>query len=452
MLSKLYSVIDVETTGGQPSLSKITDISIFVTDGYEVLDEFSSLVNPKMAIPEFITQLTGIDDDMVSDAPTFEEIAKRIIEVTENTTFVAHNVNFDFGMISGEFKRLGYDYQRDKLCTVRLARKYLPGHRSYSLGNICEALQIPIKGRHRARGDAEATVELFNVIMNASDGRPTTQNDKWVKCLPAHIDRSQIDDLPIGPGVLYLKNEVGEVLEISAAENVQQAAIKLLQSTSKRNKEIKSTLHTIVAEAYGWGLIAQLKAMSEKQKLTSSKPKRAIKLPTYGLSFRYDLFGYVNLSVEKLKTNYTDQCRFHSLKEGKAYLESICSKHKLCDSLSGLELKSGCKNLTCKGACRQIETPQAYNERVRSALNNTSQSQRSYALIQKDPHEDRRHIVLIENDELAGTIQFSADEVIQSKDQIMDLLVPEASTSEKMKVVEKYLEKHRRKVQVLEFD
>ena len=161
----LYAIIDIETTGQSLSLGKITDIAIFMYDGVEIVDSFSSLINPECYIPRFITDLTGIDNEMVRDAPKFYEVARQIVEMTHDAVFVAHNVSFDYKFVQEEFKRLGYDYQRQTMCTVRLGRKFLPGHKSYSLGKICDELGIVIDGRHRAAGDALATVKLFELIL-----------------------------------------------------------------------------------------------------------------------------------------------------------------------------------------------------------------------------------------------------------------------------------------------
>ena len=162
----IYTIIDVETSG---SKNKITEISIFKYDGTQVIDEFTSLVNPEVYIPDFITSLTGIDNATVADAPTFAEVANAILAITEGTTFVAHNVNFDYNVIRNEFKALGIEFNRKKLCTVRLSRKLLPGHKSYSLGKLCKSLNINIVDRHRARGDAEATVVLFEMLLNQEE-------------------------------------------------------------------------------------------------------------------------------------------------------------------------------------------------------------------------------------------------------------------------------------------
>ena len=161
----MSAIVDIETTGGSHKTGKITEIAIYIHDGEKIIDSFVSLVNPECFIPEYITRLTGIDNKMVAASPKFYELAKKIVEITENKIFVAHNVNFDYNFIQKEFKELGYDFNRQKLCTVKLSRKYLPGYRSYSLGNLCDELNIEIQGRHRAGGDAYATSKLFELIM-----------------------------------------------------------------------------------------------------------------------------------------------------------------------------------------------------------------------------------------------------------------------------------------------
>ncbi len=161
----MYAIIDIETTGQSSSEGKITEIAIFIHDGFEITDSFTSLINPECYIPGFITNLTGIDNEMVKNAPRFFEIARKVVEITQDKIFVAHNVSFDYRFIQEEFKRLGYDYQRKTMCTVRMGRKFIPGHKSYSLGKLCDELEISINGRHRAAGDALATVKLFEMIL-----------------------------------------------------------------------------------------------------------------------------------------------------------------------------------------------------------------------------------------------------------------------------------------------
>ena len=164
-----YAIVDIETTGGQSPADRITEIAIIIHDGEKIIDEFTSLINPERRIPYFVSRLTGISDEMVMDAPRFFEVAKKIVEITEDCIFVAHNVQFDYQFIRQEFKSLGFNYSRDYTCTVRLSRKLLPGHASYSLGKLCNSLGIALENRHRAFGDALATAKLFELLLKSDE-------------------------------------------------------------------------------------------------------------------------------------------------------------------------------------------------------------------------------------------------------------------------------------------
>ncbi|WP_045027584.1 3'-5' exonuclease [Draconibacterium sediminis] len=175
----MFSIIDIETTGQSYKNGKITEIAIYQHNGQEVTDSFSTLINPEMDIPFFITELTGINNEMVRTAPKFYQVAKKIIEMTMGRTFVAHNASFDYKFIKEEYTRLGYNYHRKTMCTVKLSRKLLPGHPSYSLGKLCADLGIEINGRHRAAGDALATAKLFDILLDRNDslGNPKAVNN-----------------------------------------------------------------------------------------------------------------------------------------------------------------------------------------------------------------------------------------------------------------------------------
>ncbi len=167
----MYAVVDIETSGGRAQIDRITEIAIYIHDGEKIVDEFSTLINPETYIPPFITQLTGINNDMVASAPKFYEVAKKIVLMTEGRLFVAHNAPFDYRFIQEEFKRLGYNYQRQTMCTVRMSRKIIPGMGSYSLGNLCQNLGITINNRHRAAGDALATTKLLELLLLKTENK-----------------------------------------------------------------------------------------------------------------------------------------------------------------------------------------------------------------------------------------------------------------------------------------
>ncbi|QRR01622.1 3'-5' exonuclease [Dyadobacter sandarakinus] len=160
----MYAIVDIETTGGGGG-ARITEIAVLRHDGTQVVDMFHSLINPEIYIPPFITRLTGIDNEMVRDSPTFSEVQDLVRTITKDAWFVAHNARFDYGFIKREFGTWDEYFQRDVLCTVQLSRKIFPGLKSYSLGNLCESLEIIIENRHRAHGDAHATVQLFEKLL-----------------------------------------------------------------------------------------------------------------------------------------------------------------------------------------------------------------------------------------------------------------------------------------------
>lgn len=161
----MYCIVDVETTGGVPGPSRLTEIAMIRHDGHQVVDTFHTLLNPGCPIPPFICRLTGITDAMVEHAPTFDQVAQQVLDLSADAIFVAHNASFDFGFLQKELGWLEQPFLRRTLCTVRLSRKIFPGYNSYSLGNICESLAIPVANRHRAMGDALATTRLFELLL-----------------------------------------------------------------------------------------------------------------------------------------------------------------------------------------------------------------------------------------------------------------------------------------------
>lgn len=165
----MFAIIDIETTGNSYKNGKITEIAIFQHNGFEITGSYSTLINPEMDVPYFISKLTGITNDMLIGQPKFYEVARKIVELTAGRIFVAHNVSFDYKFIQEEYKRLGYNYQCKTMCTVKMSRSLLPGHRSYSLGKLCADLNIEINNRHRAEGDALATVKLFEILVKQNE-------------------------------------------------------------------------------------------------------------------------------------------------------------------------------------------------------------------------------------------------------------------------------------------
>ena len=283
----MYAIVDIETTGGSSECDRITEIAILIHDGKKITDKYITLINPEREIPQYITALTGITNEMVAGAPKFYEVARRIVELTEGKTFVAHNSGFDYNFIRNEFRSLGYRYQREQLCTVRLSRKLVPGLKSYSLGTLCNELGIEIRDRHRAAGDAYATARLFDILIDLNNtsgldllsNRLLSNND-----LHPGLSIDLIRDLPEETGLYYFYDENSEVLYIGKSRNIKLRVISHINNnSSKRAIQMRRLIADIGYELTGSELIALLKESAEVRN----------KKPSYNRKRRSGLSGFM---------------------------------------------------------------------------------------------------------------------------------------------------------------
>ena len=255
MKDQLFAVIDVETTGGGINGNRLTEICIVLMRGTQVIDKFSSLINPEKEIPRQITALTGIDNAMVSDAPKFYEVAKQVEEMTRDAIFVAHNVNFDYNVLRNEFKELGFDYSRRKLCTVRLSRKLIPGLFSYSLGRLCDSINIPISNRHRAEGDTDATVILFQRLLALDEDEGVIASflhaHSRQATLPPHIEAEQVHRLPEAAGIYLFKDRQHKVIYAGKAIDIKKRVVSHFYDRMSKEYQLGQETYHIDHEATG---------------------------------------------------------------------------------------------------------------------------------------------------------------------------------------------------------
>ena len=263
----MYAILDIETTGGQFNEEGITEIAIYKFDGYEVVDQFISLINPEIPIQPFVVKLTGINNAMLRSAPKFFEVAKRIIEITTDCVLVAHNASFDYRILRTEFRRLGYDFNVKTLCTVELSKKLLPEQESHSLGKLVRALGIPMTDRHRASGDALATVKLFKLLL-AKDIQKEILNELIKTEVEKGIEPKLLDiitSLPSKTGIYYIYDEDGNLIYIGKSNNIKKRINQHFTGSNTKCKKIQSTVFRVGYEETGSELIALLKESEEKQ-------------------------------------------------------------------------------------------------------------------------------------------------------------------------------------------
>lgn len=265
IISNLYAIIDIETTGGKFNEEGITEIAIYKFDGHNVVDQFMSLVNPEREIQPFVINLTGITNQMVKNAPKFYELAKRIVEITSDCVLVAHNAGFDSRILSTEFRRLGYDFHRKTLCTVELSKTLIPDLPSYKLGNICKHLGIPLTGRHRADGDAFATVHLFKLLLNKDREKNIVKSSvktETNKSLAPKLQRI-LDEIPNQTGVFYIHDHNGNILYIGKGKNIRKSVNQLFLRSSNKAKILQEKVVSVSFEITGNELISLLKYNEE---------------------------------------------------------------------------------------------------------------------------------------------------------------------------------------------
>ncbi|MBN2167295.1 MAG: exonuclease [Marinilabiliaceae bacterium] len=427
----MYCVVDIETTGGNKNNSKITEIAIYKHDGNCLVDEFISLVNPESFIPEYISRLTGITNNMVSSAPRFFEIAKEIINITEGAVFVAHNVAFDYGVIQEEFRSLGYDFVRDTLCTVKLSRTMLPGYQSYSLGNICADLNITINGRHRAGGDAYATVKLFELIIEKNGGIvPLSDFEKpfHKETLNSNIKMNRFNDLPTMTGVYYLKNIDDEIIFIGKSKNIKSKVFNQLKGGNSKKSLLMAT--EVVDVDYwiaGNDLIASLKE-SDDIRAFCPKYNKTLKRKkySYGLYSYKDRNGYERLVIRKSGDNDMAILTFENYDSALQKLYVLIDKYELCQKMCGLyEGKNGCFQYQlkqCKGACVGEEDPLNYNERIKSMICSVEFGYKNLVIIDRGRTADEYSVVYIENGCYCGYGFFNSDQSFSKPEDFKDVI------------------------------
>ncbi|MFM1879552.1 MAG: hypothetical protein RLZZ241_2418 [Bacteroidota bacterium] len=263
----MYSVIDIETTGGAFNEESITEIAIHRFDGFKVVDTFISLINPEKEIQPFVQKLTGITNESVRSAPKFYQVAKRIVEITEESILVAHNAAFDYRILRTEFRRLGYDFQLPTLCTVDLSQKLIPEATSHSLGKLAKALGIPITDRHRANGDALATLKLLQILLDRDAEKQIVNRIVRAAAYGELSERQLIlvESVPSETGVYYLYGKDGDLLYLNAAGDMKKEVNRHFTVEVGINKALRKSIREVRFERTGSVLMAQLKAATENQ-------------------------------------------------------------------------------------------------------------------------------------------------------------------------------------------
>jgi len=446
----LYAILDIETTGGQYNEEGITEIAIYKFDGHEVVDQFISLVNPEKPIQPFVVKLTGINNAMLRSAPKFYEVAKRIIEMTEDCVIVAHNASFDYRILQTEFRRLGFRFHKQTLCTVELSKKLLPGHESYSLGKLVRALGIPMADRHRASGDAMATVKLFKMLL-AQDiekeiVKSMVKSEIKTGMSPKLLDI--VESLPSKTGIYYIHNEKGDLIYIGKSKNIKKRVNQHFTGTTNKCKKIQLEVYAVTFEETGSELIALLKESEEikinKPIYNRSQRKTIFQWALYAVK---DENGYIALRLQKADGRKKEITSFVSVQEGKNALFKITEQYNLCQKINGLyDTKNACfkyKIKECDGACVGEITPEDYNDRVNEFIESNLFENENMVIIDRGRSLQERSAVMIENGIYKGYCFYDLNYQITNVEVLKNIIIPMQNNRDTRNIIQGYLRKHK---------
>ncbi|MDG1159275.1 MAG: exonuclease domain-containing protein [Flavobacteriales bacterium] len=407
----IFAVTDIETTGSHASGNSITEIAIVLTDGKNELDRFETLLRPDHPIPYHITTLTGIDNEMVADAPLFEEVADEIESFLAEGIFVAHNVGFDYSFIKKQFEEIGRSWNPTRLCTVRLTRKLVPGLSSYSLGNLCRHFGIQNNSAHRAMSDTLATVELLHHLVSIDQEayiQTQAQKNSPNAWLPNKVKETDYDALSDGPGVYYFRDEKGELLYIGMSGNVKKRVKQHFtgkMQSSRRQSFLKDIAH-IECQACGSEFLARL---LEDHEIRQHWPKHNKAQKTanrrFGIIEYQDQKNYLRWGVQAMRVGQSSIISFHSAAAGREWLHQCAKAHFVNPVLFGLaDLEDQTK-----------DSPEEHAKKL-SKIKTQIQVQKAKTILKTHGRtRNEMAIVYTENEEVLGYSFFDLDEVAHYK-------------------------------------
>ena len=430
----LYAIVDIETTGGYAAAGGITEVAVVITDGENILDRYETLVNPVYTIPRYVESLTGITNAMVEDARHFKMIADELYELLHDKIFVAHNVNFDYAYLKYYFKEAGYDLDCKKLCTIRMGRQILPGLKSYSLGNFCREIGIAIAQRHRAGGDADATVKLFHHLLK-NDTKGHIENMLKVKSkeqsLPPNLPAKEIKQLPQNPGVYYFHDNKGKVIYVGKAKNLSKRVNSHFSNNkpNRQKQEFIRTIHSITYKTTATELMAFILESTEIKKFWPEQ-NRSLKRfeQAYALYSFEDRNGYLRLAIEKKNNNLRPLYTFNLLAEGHALLRKLSYQFQLCPKLCFLQQDTvaceGDKDGRCSGTCKHAESPAEYNRRVNECIEQLHKELPTFALVDSGLSDEEQSCILMEKGRFYGMGYLPSNVSISGIDDLKNYITP----------------------------
>jgi DNA polymerase-3 subunit epsilon len=396
MLDGDIACVDLETTGGHPLLHRIIEVGIVTMRGGEVVEEWSSLVNPAARIPGNIAAFTGITDEMVADAPPFADLRDEVLARLEGRLFVAHNARFDYGFLRNEFRRLGVRFRAPVLCTVKLSRRMDAGERGHGLDAVMARHGIECSARHRALGDAQVLARFLPILRRrhcAAELDRVVEELVRESPLPPQLDPDLLEDLPEGPGVYRFWGENDTLLYVGKSVNLRTRVLSHFAADHRDSKELKLSRQVRrvdwqeTAGEFG-ALLLESRWIKELEPLHNRRLRAARECWTVvlapegdGLRASVAEMGTFPVSAEGhgcggARAGNGECPRFHGIfrskRDATKALDEIVRAHQLCRKALGLEAGEGsCFGFQvgrCRGPCAGKEPGALHAARAQMAF------------------------------------------------------------------------------------
>lgn len=431
----IYAITDIETTGSHASGNSVIEIAVVLFDGERITGEFSSLIDPGVPVPRFITALTGISTEMLEGAPTFDQVADQLEEIFEGAIFVAHNAGFDHSFLRAEFAAIGRNWNPPRLCTVRMARKAFPGQKSYGLNSICSWMGLVNEQAHRALSDARVATEILVrslPLMSPGEMQKMLARNSGVVFLPPNLSEGVFHSLPEAPGVYYMMNDKGKPIYIGKAINIKKRVRQhfATHTESSRNQVFMRDVVDIGFELTGNELIALLledaeirKHWPEQNSAQKRKTTRTVIISYHDHSgFRRLAFQTGSKSVGAVKT-------FASVQTARTWLHDMAAAFDLDQRLLGLSMFD---------ASRNLPSPDEHNSALELALADFLSRDASYIIAANGRSEGEFGYVLVERGVLKG-YAFLQDQ-IQTADDLLFHLKPLQHSENTSSILEAFIQ------------
>ena len=428
----MYAILDIESTGGKYNEEGIMEIAIHRFDGHNTVDQFISLVNPERDIQPFVVKLTGINNKMVATAPKFHEVAKRIVEITQDAVLVAHNAQFDYRILRTEFRRLGYDFKRKTICTVDLSKKLIPEAESHSLGKLVRSLGIAVSDRHRANGDAIATLKLFKLLLNKDSNKTVITSVLREETL-GELSINQLDivaALPSETGVFYMHNKHGDILYLGKSKNIKKRVNQYFTNTGSLARKLQKEVKKVSFEKTGSELIALLKEQHEiKKNAPTYNGKGKNNSFSHGIYAHENASGLLELKAERANQKSLRLTSFKSLRATRNFLAKIVEEYNLDPNVE----------------------PAIYNEKIHRIINKYSIDHRNIIILDKGRELGEQTVALIKNGVLHGIGFVDLNYQLNNIHILESIITPMKGDAYTTFIIEAYLRKSKR-VKIVELN